>query len=280
MTTIQGTANQYVWIPVENPSDIYGTLESPVEGIEGTKFGKLYFKTKTEASSKYNWPVDGEVAYSKTSYREPAVLSEYDTDAQYYKTILGYNSVDEYKAGMIKEFNDMITSVEKYKGFYIGRYELTGSISQPSLCKGKSPIRSKSWYQYYDACINLESVNEAAKDKVRTTIVWGCQWDQAVKMCLLDKIDFLKSPNTFGVNTGDESPKVSGTKSAAYNIFDMCGNLYDWTLEAEDARARTCRGGYWQIADFQRLGSSRSGGVPDGTWTYSDCGVRGQLYIK
>jgi len=244
---IQETYNQYVWIPVENPSDMYGTLELPVEGIEGTKFGKLYDvnSTKTALDKHCNWPTEtGYSATSNKSYREPEVLSEYDTNASYYKTILGYNSVEEYKAGIVQEFNDMITSVEKYKGFYIGRYELTGTAAEPTVKKGLNPLVSTNWYNFYKSCTNLETGNTNAKEKVRTTMVWGCQWDQAVKVTLNKVTDFLTNAKAYGVYSDSEiaSEGATGRMAEAYNIYDMGGNVWDWTLEAIEDDGRGFRG--------------------------------------
>ena len=45
------------------------------------------------------------------------------------------------------EFNSMIASVEKYDGFYIGRYE-TGNLSQAEavVVKNNSDINNQTWY--------------------------------------------------------------------------------------------------------------------------------------
>jgi len=281
MTTVQGTANQYVWIPVENPSEMYGILESPAEGIEGTKFGKLYDvnSTKTALDKHYNWPT--ETGYSVTSYREPAILSSYDTDAQYYKTILGYNSVEEYKAGMEKEFNDMITSVEKYKGFYIGRYELTGLVSSPTVHKGETPLNTTKWYNFYKACTDLESGNDNAKDKVRTTMIWGCQWDQAIKKCLnFDSLYLTTNSKLYGVykDSTITTKGATGRMAAAYNIYDMGGNFDDWTLEASSTYYRTIRGGSSSYSSSESQASRRISYNNPGANLVGGC--RAQLYIK
>ena len=67
-----------------------------------------------------------------TGYREPDVLTgkTYDSDRSYLKQYgLGSMTRHDLLLEMQKDFNNMINSVKKYGGFYIGRYE-TGDLNQ------------------------------------------------------------------------------------------------------------------------------------------------------
>jgi len=289
VATLQATYNQYVWIPVENPSDMYGTITeadvelNPDQGlVVGEKYGKLYFKTNTDPTTHYNWP--SEVGYSNTSYREPAYLannseaddSEYNLDANGNKIIT--------ENGIKSKFNKMINSVETYKGFYIGRYELTGTVNNPTVVKGATPLTADAsysvndklnWYGLYTMCEKLEQNNTDAQGKVTTSMIWGSQWDQAVKKSLDDKSDFLTNAGKYGVYDVS-SVAISGTKVSAYNIFDMSGNVWDWTLEAYDISFRVIRGGSYlnyTTSTTDRRFNKNPNDVD------SDFGCRAQLYL-
>jgi len=286
VATLQATYNQYVWIPVENPSDMYGTITeadvelNPDQGlVVGEKYGKLYFKTNTDPTTHYNWP--SEVGYSNTSYREPAYLannseaddSEYNLDANGNKIIT--------ENGIKSKFNKMINSVETYKGFYIGRYELTGLVSSPTVHKGETPLNTTKWYNFYKACTDLESGNDNAKDKVRTTMIWGCQWDQAIKKCLnFDSLYLTTNSKLYGVykDSTITTKGATGRMAAAYNIYDMGGNFDDWTLEASSTYYRTIRGGSSSYSSSESQASRRISYNNPGANLVGGC--RAQLYIK
>ncbi len=68
----------------------------------------------------------------------------------------------------VAEYNEMIASISKYEGFYIGRYEL----SDAGVQKDKQPLTNTNWYNLYKKCSKLN-----ASDKVKTQMIWGCQWD-------------------------------------------------------------------------------------------------------
>ena len=60
--------------------------------------------------------------------REPDVLSQLDTNSQYYNKILNFDSVQEMADSFAQEYKSMSDSIKKYHGFYIGRYELTRNM--------------------------------------------------------------------------------------------------------------------------------------------------------
>ena len=131
--TARTTRNQFVWVPVANPSEMYGTDSS------GKKWGKLY-NFSSDGITARNWTEQEGIMTitSATSYREPDAV---DSDSS--------NSLT--KGQLEQEFNSMIASVEKYGGFYIGRYE-TGNLSQAEavVVKNNSDINNQTWYTMYN----------------------------------------------------------------------------------------------------------------------------------
>ena len=100
--------------------------------------------------------------------REPDMVT-CDNNSKYYKDVLGFESEKEMAEVFVTDYKEMIESIEKYGGFYIGRYEL----SSEGVQKDKE-VLSLGWYGSYQKCKMLKN-----SEKVETRMIWGCQWDAA-----------------------------------------------------------------------------------------------------
>ena len=153
----------------------------------------------------------------------------------------------------VADYNEMIASIRKYGGFYIGRYEL----SEAGVQKDKTTLTNAYWYELYKKCKTLN-----ASEKVKTGMIWGCQWDVTCNFIANkgDKKDIVDSSSwgnykgtSVKANDGTTEIKASGTGSAlntgvttftmANNIYDLAGNCHEWTQEAENSVSRIFRGG-------------------------------------
>ena len=199
----------------------------------------------------------------------------------------------------------MINSVEKYGGFYIGRYE-TGDLNQEVAVvqKGNTNIASQTWYAMYEKCKTLSDNN----NNIETGMIWGNQWDRTL-MWLMEcnakdettgksKEEVISDSSSWGNyrnatfqytnSSGSTAIKNSGsytripTGSTEYtkanNIYDLAGNMLDWTMEADYTDYRVCRGGYYDVDGSDDPASVRNGGSPAGSFSY--VGARATLYIK
>ena len=287
--TAQTTRNQFVWVPVVNPSDMYGTDST------GKKWGKSYKFSSTGITAK-NWTEeDGVMSISATSgtgsNREPDVVTgsggtSYDavnTNLQ-QAGLDASATADTFKTQLETEFNNMITSVEKYGGFYIGRYE-TGNLKEAEavVVKKNSDIGSQTWYTMYN-----KSKGVAANNNVITTMIWGCQWD-AVMRWMYNSGDEEKKTYTYDgtgkgnyYNTNGNQPIPTGSNDAysVNNIYDMVGNVYDRTIEASLTNYRVSRGGHYATSTvgsgYPASGRYSSFSAP----SYSSHGSRLALYVK
>ena len=262
--TAQETRNQFVWVPVTNVNEMYGTDAS------GKKWGKLYNFSSTGITAE-NWTEEDGVmsitaTYSYNSSREPDVV--YDDSS---------NSVNLTQ--LETEFNNMIESVEKYGGFYIGRYE-TGNLSQEQavVVKNNSDIADQTWYTMYN-----KSKGIAANSNVTTSMIWGCQWD-AVMRWMYNSGDEEKKTYTYdiiGKGNYSNSRKATGSNEAyaVNNIYDMAGNVYDWTIEAYSTYFRVRRGGGFNNNASSYPASIRDGYLNYPTDSYSNRGSRLALYM-
>ena len=294
----QKTRNQYVWIPVPDPSTFYGT------DANGKKWGKIYnFSTSTSnetGTTANNWrESNGVMSISDTTYgyREPDVLSSYDTPYYLKKYKVSEDSKLDFLMRQEVDFNNMVDSVEKYGGFYIGRYE-TGDLNQDVAVvqKGNTNISNQTWYTMYKKCKTLSNNN----NNVVTGMAWGNQFDRTL-MWLIESgaktKEEISSNSTSWANYGkatfeytNSSGSVVTKNSGSYvripagstdytkvnNIYDLAGNVYDWTMEAYSSVSRVMRGGYCN----GNSNTARSRGSYGPTSSVSVCGCRSALYIK
>ena len=299
----QKNRNQYVWVPVPDISKFYGT------DANGKKWGKNYsFSSSTSSSydeitgtKPYNWSEsDGVMTISsKTSYREPDIVKSYDYDSILKTRGLGAKTTHEFLNQLEKEFNNMIVSVEKYGGFYIGRYE-TGNINQetPVVQKGNTNISSQTWYNMYKRCKNIKGDNT----NVEIGMIWGNQWDRTLMWLIetgsktkeqiaddstswgnynnatFEYVNSSGSTVTKNENSGTKIPTGNTEYTKANNIYDLAGNVYDWTMEAYSTYYRVCRGGYYGVNGVSSPAGYRNGNYP--TFSNYDYGCRSALYIK
>lgn len=229
-----------------------------------------YSKTMTIGTDrKYSRTAPGEIRYN----REPDLVigsdsASYDTKEEYYKTILGEEGTIEQLAQLfVNEYNEMIASIEKYGGFYIGRYELSSAGVQ----KDKKTLTSRNWYNLYNEC---RSSKLQASDRVKTQMIWGIQWDVTMNWLISSgaktSIEVNKDSSSWGnyyntlvkADDGITELKQSGerqvlntgktTFTMANNIYDLAGNCSEWTQEAYSNNKRICRGGYfyWGGSNF------------------------------
>ena len=240
------TRNQFVWVPVLDVSEMYGT------DINGKKWGKLY-NFSASGITPLNWTENDGVMtiLNATSYREPDVVPDEtlgDTNTRIAEMGLeGVTTVNEFKTYLELEFSNIIESVSIYGGFYIGRYE-TGNLSKTevSVIKNNSDIEGQTWYTMYN-----KSKGIAANSNVTTSMIWGCQWD-AVMRWMYNSGDEEKKTYTYnstgkgnysGTNGNKTIPTGSNNAYSVNNIYDMAGNVYDQTVEADGNYKRDNRGG-------------------------------------
>ena len=285
--TAQTTRNQFVWVPVANPSEMYGTDST------GKKWGKLYNFSST-GITPLNWTEqDGVMSITdEKDPREPDVVTgsdgtEHDADNTNLQQagLDASATADTFKEQLETEFNSMIASVERYGGFYIGRYE-TGNLKETEavVVKNNSDINNQNWYTMYN-----KSKGVAVNSNVTTSMIWGCQWD-AVMRWMYNSGDEEKKTYTYDSTgkgnydgTQGSTNKVIPTGSnPAYevnNIYDMAGNVLDWTIEAGDTSGRVTRGGNFYGSASRSPASVRSSLVPTNSDSDVPHGSRLALYM-
>ena len=251
--------NEWVWIPVPDVTVMCDTANETEYTLCGTSVTtKLY--SKSEIIKRQTRTTPG--TSTSGSYREPDLVvgsdgASYDTKDTYYKTILGFDSKEKMAEAFVAEYKEMIESIRKYGGFYIGRYEL----SEAGVKKNQPTLTNTNWYNLYKKCKSLN-----ASEKVKTEMIWGCQWDVTCNFIANkgDKKDitnasswgnyFTSTGNAKVVVTenGTETKKYGSKQNTGYseywkanNIYDLAGNCMESTQETNSTSYRVSRGGYY-----------------------------------
>ena len=258
--------NQWVWVPVETPSSLYTTVDAGQAlagstGVKTTKYTNTIISGQTRGLP------------GSDSFREPDILTDSGYDDTNYATA-GFSSLANMAETMVSEYEEMIASLEKYKGFYIGRYELSANGEKTGA------TQNKNWYTLYKNCTTL-----AVGSKVKTRMIWGLQWDATCKWLATSNFDITNS-STWG-NYSNNTAGGHGTKQntgyseswKANNIYDFAGNCEELTQEADGTIVRASRGGFYNDDGPDRPASSRIYYSPTDTDTYSYFGSRPTLYL-
>ena len=236
--------NEWVWVPVDEETIKKMYVVSDKEN--GEKLAgetgittKFYSNTTTIGKEGDTVKID-RVKPNESEYREPDLVTKYDLEEEYYKDILNFESPGEMAEAFTKEYENMLKSIAKYGGFYIGRYEL----SNEGVQKGKTVLFNTNWYNLYKECTTLN-----ASEKVETRMIWGVQWDltcdfiskKGEKKSITDSRswgNFLDSIDNAAVMDGTTKKYGEGQTTGfseywkANNIYDFAGNYVEWTQEA------------------------------------------------
>ena len=234
--------NEFVWVPVDDPSTMFEEKTATLTGV--TTQTSIYSKLRVRSSDSSSYSPG---APGTSGIREPDVLSNNDTDPQYYQDVLGFESTKAMADSMVAEYKAMSESIKKYHGFWIGRYELTGTTEKPTVKSGDvlTAAEAGKWYGLYKACQNVIRNNT----DVKSTMIYGCQWDETMSWLknteFKGREDKVDTDSSSWGNYGSGSPINTGSVSTykANEIFDLAGNYYDWTQEAYSSYYRVGRGG-------------------------------------
>ena len=207
--------------------------------------------------NQFVWvPVATIADYKRTAYSTNIETEETDTTTNSVK--IKYNSDDDYYfTEALPE--DEKTSVDTYKGFYIGRYEAgdkesTEAKTLRSSADATKTVTIKANQAPYNLVTRAQAISLAegfaTKQvyKAKTKLVSSYPWDTTIAFIQKVNSDYGSSTPqgnyadtkiTYVDITGTSQTKAkpsavlvpTGQTTPVCNIYDMGGNVWEWTTE-------------------------------------------------
>ena len=266
--------NQFVWIPVENYDEFVRQ-----EGYAGGNIASMLSNSGEADSAGKNENQNGDKVEETGTTKQEAMA--------------------------------MYESVKTYGGFYIGRFE-TGKDEEGNVVirKGVTPYNKVPWSvtgnmtedENIDGTENgaIEQARYFAKangyTSVKSTLCYGVQWDaalnyidpkyitnaEAIGKPSCEETSYVRDSSGKGNYFDSDSTNNPGQTGAKdeyniKNIYDLAGNVYEWTMESCYTNVRVYRGGYYSSSGSDSPSSLRNFGSPD--IAYSRFGFRTTLYL-
>ena len=230
--------------------------------------------------NQFVWvPVDTIADYKRTAYSTNVVTEETDTATNSIK-IKQSSSSSYYYIEALPE--DEKTSVERYKGFYIGRYEAgdkenTEAKTLRSSNDATKTVTIKADQVPYNYVTRTQAVSLAegfaTKQgyKAKTKLVSSYAWDTTIAFIEKTVNNYGSSSSQGNYNdtsvtykdiTDESKPEktkaknspllvATGQTTPVCNIYDMGGNVWEWTTESTSSTYSPCaRRGGGSYSDF------------------------------
>ena len=264
------SGNEFVWVPV--PVAIWDE-DTTISSGTYTPMAKL----KNDSSADYEallYAFNGTTATIRTGGTEPTYLSTTDAGSN--------NTAGITQALLQTEYNSMINSVNKYGGFYVGRYEL-GLEGTTPVSKSASDVvitasgdnnTTQHWYGLYSKCKEMYNQNS---QNITSSMIWGSQYDAMMNW-------MAKTGKSVGTANSNKSntEQTTGSKSEDQinKVYDLYGCHLEWTIEAQTiaGEKRVCRGGCYE---YNSSPSNYSGvGLDYPFGAYSPYSSRVTIWIK
>ena len=204
-----------------------------------------------------------------------------------------------------KEAMKMYASVERNEGFYIARYEAgNDGNGNVVLKKGADVYNEISWSANGDNMQETTGITGGAVElsrnfanaknykTVTSTLIYGVQWDTVMKW-----MENVNNPNGkkyiqdstgmgwYSDNSGDNPQKTGidiGEENRGSNqvkkIYDLAGNVFEWTMESYSTDGRVVRGGNYGGTGSNNPASNRNSRYP--SFSDSDIGFRPTLFLN
>ncbi|MDD2627602.1 MAG: hypothetical protein PHR25_03785 [Clostridia bacterium] len=192
-------------------------------------------------------------------------INKFYTTTTYTGTITPTNYIEPYKVsedptGEVLEYNNLRRSVNKYKGFYIGRYEAGDATTTTTRTSSSNSINAKvvsqkdkfvfnyiKWGTSRTNVISLDTAVAKARSlyqnhpDIVSHLTYGVQWDTTLTWLhtksginVTDSRGWGNHSNSTGAaGTGAGVARKTGYSEAwkAHNIYDLAGNYAEWTME-------------------------------------------------
>ena len=251
-------------------------LSEIIQGVTNAKVGEIANATTTitglKSEATYNNPIipagfapvdEGEVVWGDgttipSGWNDGLILQDRDgnqfiwvpvdgEDVVYEKWITSGVNESKLEDGTLPDLGEEQTSeedqIEKYNGYYIGRFE-----SSKLGSKVGSKMGENAW-----TAIRYETAKNKAEKMYQTTsvqsgLVTGKQWDTLMRWIATEKGEsYVATDVTWGNYTNTKQVTGSNEAWKVKNIYDLAGNVQEITNELYDGNVVARGGAYNQI---------------------------------
>jgi len=235
---------------------------------QGTKYTGFVIKNDTDGNEFVWVPVEGR-GYTYNRYAMLASQPEWELDSDTQSMKIKHSTSGSYYYSE-KMPEDERISVETYGGYYIGRYEagIVGGTKGNTKTNGtyytgeNMKLVVKSGQQVWNFIEQGRALKEATNlynkenNNVTSKLCSSYAWDTALKF--MESTGSAYPTNSVGGYYGKSSPTTTGYDTAhPCNIYDMAGNVWEWTTESSGA-ASVLRGGRYSGSASANPASYRS----------------------
>ena len=299
------SGNQFVWIPVSIP--VLDVRNYKTETEINTAIQDSVNKGEYPIAIRVTNDNYAGVLYSFQAIRENTIIQvipfTYGTVATQKEpsnldsSLDNSNNIASWTNSIYQsDFNEMIEKIISDKGFWIARFET--SVNQNGMAQSKKMqdvVTNVSWFDLYETEKTLKTLT------TKSHMIWGCQWDQVMiwlknirnqynsEFLILDSTGYgnyadLKLIDETGNIIKEEGVSIrykSGevTNAVIKNIYDLAGNVFEWTMESYYTSLREARGGYCAFDGKTYPLSSRYAFRPDYQGEYlENIGSRMTIY--
>ena len=289
----KATGSEYVWVEVPRTEAVY-----PTAGLDISSFtDEEYTKIETDLHTYTN-------DYRKTGY----------SDVYYADNTTGwFTGTGDYNAAKQK----MLKSVYQNGGFWVGRYEAGIEVNRTKRGDATTvPLSKENLYPYnYVTRTQAKVLAEKVESGSYTSsLMFGVQWDLVLKFIEVKgkaAQSILKTNSTTIGNYKNNLWNITNTKAkystedgknftacpyekkssadvllttgadtsfSLMNIYDIAGNVLEWTLEKISGTDRPCagRGGFYSNDGSDNPASDRYHNSTSSS--YCSIGFRLSLY--
>ena len=237
--------------------------------------GRLY---ATRIGENYYKKAYTDVYTANSGLREPDVVTGNSTGdgtnydgkpayLEYMKAVTGdntsYENTAKFKETLQNDYNEIVASVYNAGGYYVGRYETSNITTTKGtaikvIAGTNSGISNINWYYMY-AQQKVYAANKGLGNKVKSSMMLGTCHDQMLEFVnVAGKYDVTKAGNVghtsskfitkpyltggVGYNENYSGYETEPYKDLSKNIYDLEGNVLEWTTEASSTYNRVYRG--------------------------------------
>ena len=307
--------NQFVWIPVEvnkttEPKDTETSIASFKRSVwqdnarvANNAQSETSFPTSSSSWSDYTEPYSKDSSdYDGTGTGKTGISAQI---TELTKSIYKYGGfyIGRYEAGSETERGDgssqtaaFVVQQDKYPYNYVKWGKGMGDISEGavhlsnSLYTGKTGYGVKSMLCTGAAWDSMLDFIKDSSHNVTSSSIWGNYNDSDTFEITRGAYAVWNTSNyTLGSfnNVKSKYSKMKGTAvllttgateiNSSKNIYDVAGNCWEWTTEANDTYYRVLRGGYYFNNGSDHPASNRNAYNP--THSYNYVSFRPLLYV-